>query len=104
MQTAASYSYYILMIDYGRGLRRPQGLEAIVQPELTRRAIVEQARDIIASDNRQIAFVKFVDGNFIEDVTADICAEAGYPDAPLSPVDRIAIKQDHDRALRKESV
>ncbi len=71
--------FYILMVDYGKsypGKTGPSGLEAVVQPELTRRAIVEQARDIIKADRNAIAFVKFVDGNFIEDVTAEIVAEA----------------------------
>lgn len=68
--------FYILMIDYGKGPKQPMGLEAVVQPELTRRAIVEQAADIIARDKYAIAFVKFVDGNCIQDVTAEIVAEA----------------------------
>lgn len=87
---------YILMVDFGR-----RGLEAIVQPELTRRAIVEQARDILASDDKTIAFVKFVDGGYIEDVTAEICLEAGEPDAPLSPVNRQANAWDHARNHRE---
>lgn len=68
--------FYILMIDFGKGPRKPMGMEAVVQPELTRRAIIEQARDIIKSGDREIAFVKFIDGNFCEDVTAEIIAEA----------------------------
>ena len=65
--------FFILMIDYGR-----KGLEAVVQPELTRRAIVEQVRDILAEGRNRVAFVKFVDGNFIEDVTEEITGEASY--------------------------
>jgi hypothetical protein len=67
---------YILMIDYGRGPAKPMGLEAVVKPELTHRAIVEQARDIISEGRYSIAFVKFIDGNYCEDVTAEIIAEA----------------------------
>lgn len=68
--------FYILMIDYGRDVTKVHGLEAVVNPELTRRDIINQARDIIAGDRHSIAFIKYVDGNFIEDVTADILAEA----------------------------
>lgn len=71
--------FYILMVDYGK---RPAnglgayGLEAVSSPEKTRRQIVSEVRDILASDNKTVAFVKFVDGNFIEDVSADIIEEA----------------------------
>lgn len=68
--------FFILMVDFGKGPQRPMGLEAVVQPELTRRDIVEQARDIIKKGRHEIAFVKFVDGNFIDDCTAEIVAEA----------------------------
>jgi hypothetical protein len=72
----ASHSFFILMIDYGKGPKRPIGLEAIVDPEHTRRAIVDQARDILSEGRNEIAFIKFVDGNFICDVTAEIIADA----------------------------
>ena len=76
--------FYILMIDYGKnypGKTGPSGLEAVCQPELTRRAIIEEARDAQRSATRSVAFVKFVDGNFIKDVTADILAEAEQMEA-----------------------
>ncbi len=96
--------FYILMIDYGYKHPTqdgPRGMEAVCNPEFTRRQIVEEARDILASSDRSITFVKFVDGNYIEDVTAEICTEAGHPDAPLSPVNRQAARFDHARDLRK---
>lgn len=69
--------FYILMVDYGREPLKPTGLEAIVSPEFTRRQIVSEVSDIIANPRgKSVAFVKFVDGNFIEDITADILAEA----------------------------
>ncbi len=68
--------FYILMVDYGRGARKPTGLEAVVSPEFTRRQIVEEVRDILISGDRSVAFVKFVDGNFIEDLTEEITSEA----------------------------
>ena len=63
--------YHIVLIDYGK-----RGLEAIVHPEDTRRQIVEQVRDIFASNDLSLVHVKFIDGNYCEDVTADILAEA----------------------------
>jgi hypothetical protein len=72
--------FYILMVDYPRRVFEdhifPAGREAIVNPELTRRDIVDQARDIISEGRNSIAFVKQVDGNFICDVTQEIVAEA----------------------------
>ncbi len=94
--------FYILMIDYGR-----RGLEAVCQPELTRRAIVEQACDVIKSADRSIAFVKYVDGNFIEDVTADIMDEAETEIVSVglaTNAQREMARRDHARDLRKHSV
>ena len=76
--------FYILMIDYGKsypGKKGPSGFEAVVQPEQTRRSIVEQARDIISEGRHSIAFIKRMDGNFCEDVTADIVEEASQMEA-----------------------
>ena len=90
--------FFILMIDYGR-----RGREAVIDPEHTRREIVSQARDLLAQADRSIAFVKFVDGNFIEDVTAEIVAEAGA-DIEAEPINRLALVFDHGRDLRKHEV
>ena len=71
--------FYILMIDYGKsypGKRGPSGFEAVCNPEHTRRQIVSEVADLLASSGREVHFVKFVDGNFVEDVTADIINEA----------------------------
>lgn len=68
--------FYVLMIDYGRGPRKPTGLEAVVSPEITRRQIVSAVRDILISGDRSVAFVKEVDGNFVHDVTDEITSEA----------------------------
>jgi 3-hydroxyacyl-CoA dehydrogenase len=48
----------------------------VVNPEQTRRDIIDQVREILKSENKTVKFVKFVEGNFIEDVTAEIVAEA----------------------------
>lgn len=68
--------FYILMIDFGKGPKRPMGLEGVVSPEFTRRQIVSEVKDLLASRDRSVAFVKFVDGNYIEDITAEIVSEA----------------------------
>ena len=69
-----SHSFYVLMVDYK--LATKKGLQAIVQPEDTRRAIIEEVRHIISEGRNSVAFVKFVDGNYIEDCTDDIVAAA----------------------------
>jgi hypothetical protein len=69
--TRISHSFYVLMIDYGK-----KGLEAVVSPEQTRRSIIEEVRGIISEGRNSVAFVKFVDGNYIEDCTDDIVAAA----------------------------
>jgi hypothetical protein len=90
---------FIVLIDYHAQRAR----EAIVNPEQTRRQVVEEVRDVLASMDKSIVCVKRLDGNFCEDITAEICAEAGYPDAPLSPADLLAAKWDHARDLRKHA-
>lgn len=70
--------FYIPMIDYGKsypGKRGPSGYEAICNPETTRRQIVVEIADALARGN-EIHFVKHVDGNHIEDVTAEIVRDA----------------------------
>jgi len=100
--------FYILMIDYGKGPQHPMGLEAICSPEHTRRQIVEEVRGILKRGKNSVAFVKFVDGNFIEDVTEDILEEAAQEDSPCfdrpNRADRAAFAFDHARALRQETV
>ena len=66
--------FYILMVDY-RKVFCP-GMEAVVSPEFTRRQIVDQVRSIHNEGRNRVVFVKFVDGNFIEDVTEEIEREA----------------------------
>jgi uncharacterized protein YgfB (UPF0149 family) len=58
-------SYYVVMIDYGNGPAKPMGLEAVVQPERTRRDIVEM-----------LAHGEFKHGLYIEDVTDELFDEA----------------------------
>lgn len=69
--------FYILMIRY-HDLRSS---EAVVNPEMTRRQVISEVRDIENDPRRSLEFVKFVDGNFIEDITFDIAEEASQLEA-----------------------
>lgn len=66
--TKTSHSYFVVMQDYG-----PRGLEAVVHPEDTRRAVIEQ---IASGESKHVVFIHHVDGLFIEDVTDEIFDEA----------------------------
>jgi hypothetical protein len=52
------------MIDFGR-----RGLEAIVQPEITRREVIARIK---SGEYRDIAFIHHVDGLLVEDVTSEL--------------------------------
>lgn len=64
-------SYYLVCKDYQGKI----GIEAIGTPEMTRRQVVEDVRDHLAS-NRPIVHVKLINGNDMQDVTAEIVEEA----------------------------
>jgi hypothetical protein len=68
-----SHSYYVVMVDYGKGPERPMGLEAVVQPEKTRRDIVQE---LAHGEYKHVAFIHHVDGLFVEDVTNELFDEA----------------------------
>lgn len=63
-----SHSYYAVFIDYGR-----RGLEAVVQPEITRREVVSRIK---SGEYKDIAFIHFVDGLHVEDLTLELLTEA----------------------------
>lgn len=66
--TKTSHSYFVVMIDYGA-----RGLEAIVQPERTRRDIVSM---LAHGEYQHVAFIHHVDGLFVEDVSNELFDEA----------------------------
>lgn len=70
-------SYFVVMIDFGR-----KGREAIVDPEITRRGVVER---ITSGEYRTIAFIHHVTPDGVEDVTNELLKDAGFYDAPVSP-------------------
>lgn len=62
------HSYYVVMIDYGR-----LGLEAIVQPEVTRREVVAR---IVSGEYQDISFIHLVEDGLVDDVTTELLDEA----------------------------
>ncbi len=61
-------SYFVVMVDYGK-----RGLEAVVQPERTRRDIVEM---LAHGEFKHVAFIHRIDGLYIEDCTDELFDEA----------------------------
>jgi hypothetical protein len=88
--------YFVVMIDYGR-----RGREAIVDPEITRREVVSR---IVSGEYRNISFIHEIADLAVEDVTAEILAEAVLPEIPLTGPDPQAGHFDHCRDLRKHEV
>jgi hypothetical protein len=85
--------YFVVMIDYGR-----RGREAIVDPEITRREVISR---VASGEYRNISFIHEIADSTVEDVTADILAEAALPEIPTTDVDLQANHFDHARDLRK---
>lgn len=65
----ANHSYYVVMIDYGR-----RGLEAVVDPEITRRGVIAR---ISSGEYTNIAFIQHVEGGHVFDCTDELMHEAG---------------------------
>jgi hypothetical protein len=61
-------SYYVVMIDYGRKVR-----EAIVDPEITYRGVVERVQ---SREYKDILFIHHIDETGVEDVTAAVLEDA----------------------------
>lgn len=95
-----SHSYFVVMEDHGK-----LGLEAIVQPEITGREVVDRIKN---GDYKNIVFIHHVDGLQVEDITDDLIRQAhaelhGPTDDDLI-ADRLAARWDSQRDLRKEMV
>jgi hypothetical protein len=89
--------YFVVMIDYGR-----RGREAIVDPEVTRREVISR---VVSGEYKNVSFIHEIADSSVEDVTADILAEAAVPEIPASGADLQTSRFDHARDLRKhESV
>jgi hypothetical protein len=90
---AAPLLYFVVMIDYGR-----RGREAVVDPEITRREVISR---VASGEYKNISFIHEVDGSTVDDITAEILAEAALPDIPAADADLQADHFDHARDLRK---
>ncbi|MGD0851263.1 hypothetical protein [Bradyrhizobium sp.] len=85
--------YFVVMIDYGR-----RGREAIVDPEVTRREVISR---IASGEYRNISFIHEIADSCVDDITAEILAEAALPDIADAGADLQANRFDHIRDLRK---
>jgi hypothetical protein len=85
--------YFVVMIDYGR-----RGREAIVDPEITRREVVSR---VASGEYRNISFIHEIEGSAVDDITAEILAEAALPEIPPPGADLQASRFDHARDLQK---
>jgi hypothetical protein len=83
--------YFVVMIDYGR-----RGREAVVDPEITRRGVVER---VASGEYKNISFIHEIVDDAVDDVTAEILAEAAVPE--IHGADLQAGRFDHARDLRK---
>lgn len=62
-------SYFVVMIDFG-----PKGREAIVDPEITRRGVIDR---LITGEYRDVHFIhEVVTGEIPRDVTLELQLEA----------------------------
>ena len=85
--------YFGVMIDYGR-----RGREAVVDPEITRREVIAR---VASGEYKNVSFIHEIEGSAVDDITAEILAEAALPDIPTAGADLQADCFDHARDLRK---
>jgi hypothetical protein len=88
--------YFVVMIDYGR-----RGREAIVDPEITRREVVSR---VASGEYKNVSFIHEIADSAVDDVTADILAEAALPEIRTTDADLQADCFDHRRDLRKHEM
>lgn len=88
--------YFVVMIDYGR-----RGREAIVDPEITRREVISR---VASGEYKNISFIHEIADTAVDDVTADILAEAALPEIPVTAADLQASRFDRAHDLRKHEV
>ncbi len=88
--------YFVVMIDYGR-----RGREAVVDPEITRREVVSR---VASGEYKNISFIHEIADSAVDDITAEILAEAALPEVRTPGADLQADRFDHRRDLRKHEV
>jgi hypothetical protein len=94
--TERAMQYFVVMIDYGR-----RGREAVVDPEITRREVISR---VASGEYKNISFIHEIADSAVDDITAEILAEAAVPEIPITGADLQASQFDHDRDLRKHEV
>jgi hypothetical protein len=85
--------YFVVMIDYGR-----RGREAVVDPEITRREVISR---VASGEYSNVSFIHEIADWAVDDITAEILAEAALPELPATGADLQAGRFDHARDLRK---
>jgi len=93
---STALQYFVVMIDYGR-----RGREAIVDPEITRREVISR---VVSGEYKNISFIHEIADRTVDDVTAEILAEAALPEIRATGADLQASQIDHTRDLRKHEV
>ena len=88
--------YFVVMIDYGR-----RGREAIVDPEITRREVISR---VASGEYKNISFIHEIADSAVDDITADVLAEASLPEIPTTEADLQAGRFDRAQDLRKHGV
>jgi hypothetical protein len=63
-----NHSYFVVMIDYGN-----RGMEAIVDPEITRREVVSRLK---SGEYQHVMFIHHVEDGLVDDVTGEFLEEA----------------------------
>jgi hypothetical protein len=85
--------YFVVMIDYGR-----RGREAVVDPEITRREVISR---VASGEYKNVSFIHEIADSSVDDVTAEILAEAALPELAPTGADLRAAGFDHVRDMRK---
>jgi hypothetical protein len=85
--------YFVVMIDYGR-----RGREAVVDPEITRREVIAR---VASGEYKNISFIHEIADSAVDDITAEILAEAALPEISMTDADLQASRFDHARDLAK---
>jgi hypothetical protein len=90
-------SYFVVVCDYGK-----RGLEAIVHPELTKRAIVEM---IATGEAKHVAFIHHVEDGLVEDVTDELFDAAESLQIAAAHAESVLAQRQQDeeaaRVIRK---
>ena len=91
----ANHSYFVVAIDYGR-----RGIEAIVDPEITRREVVSRLR---SGEYRDVSFIHHIHDGICEVVTDELIEAAGMPEENVREIDLKVIGWDRKLDREKET-